>query len=140
VVSGSVASLVTDNRTLVSGSGSVAAWTLKSLTGGVYTPTGIEAVTGTLTLEGNYTFDLNADGTGDKLTASGAVTMNSIVVTIPVPANLTDKSKVYTLVQGSSLGGTFSLASVLPQDWKLKKEGNALVVRYVSPGTMVSFF
>lgn len=139
-VSGSVASLVTDNRTLVGGSGSVAAWTLKSLTGGAYTPAGIEAVTGTLTLEGNYTFDLNADGTGDKLTASGAVTMNSIVITIPVPANLTDKSKVYTLVEGSSLSGTFSLASVLPQDWKLKKEGNALVVRYVSPGTMVSFF
>jgi len=139
-VSGSVASLVTDNRTRVGGSGSVAAWTLKSLTGGAYTPAGIEAVTGTLTLEGNYTFDLNADGTGDKLTASGAVTMNSIVITIPVPANLTDKSKVYTLVEGSSLSGTFSLASVLPQDWKLKKEGNALVVRYVSPGTMVSFY
>jgi autotransporter-associated beta strand protein len=139
-VSGSVASLVTDNRTRVSGSGSVAAWTLKSLTGGVYTPTGIEAVTGTLTLEGNYTFDLNADGTGDKLTASGAVTMNSIVVTIAVPANLTDRSKVYTLVEGSSLSGDFSLASVLPQDWKLKKEGSALLVRYVSPGTMVSFF
>ena len=139
-VSGSVASLVTDNRTLVSGSGSVAAWTLKSLTGGAYTPAGIEAVTGTLTLEGNYTFDLNTDGSGDKLTATGAVTMNSMVITIPVPANLTDKSKVYTLVQGSSLSGSFSLASVLPQDWKLKKEGNALVVRYVSPGTMVSFY
>jgi len=137
-VSGSVASLVTDNRTLVSGSGSVANWTLKSLTGGAYTPAGIEAVTGTLTLDGNYTFDLNTDGTGDKLTATGAVTMNSIVITISVPANLTDKSKVYTLVQGSSLGGSASLASVLPQDWKLKKEGNALVVRYVSPGTMIS--
>ena len=140
-VSGSVESLVTDSRTLVSGSGSVAAWTLKSLTGGAYTPAGIEAVTGTLTLEGNYTFDLNADGSGDKLTASGAVTMNSIVVTIPAPnSSLTDRSKIYTLVQGSSLSGSFSLASVLPQDWKLKKEGNALVVRYVSPGTMVSFF
>ncbi len=139
-VSGSVASLVTDNRTLVSESGSVDNWTLKSLTGGAYTPAGIESVTGTLTLEGNYTFDLNADGTGDKLTATGAVTMNSIVVTIAVPSNLTDKSKVYTLVQGSSLSGSFSLASVLPQDWKLKKEGNALLVRYVSPGTMVSFF
>lgn len=141
-VSGMIASLVTDSRARVGGSGSVADWTLKSLTGGAYTPAGVEAVTGTLTLEGGYTFDLNADGSGDELTATGAVTMNSIVVTISDPANLTDPSKVYTLVQGSSLSGTASLdpACVLPQNWRLKEEGNALVLRYVAPGTMIRVF
>jgi autotransporter-associated beta strand protein len=143
VVSGSVSMLVTDSRALVSGSGSVADWTLKSLTGGSYTPAGPdENVTGNLTLEGNYTFRLNSDGSGDKLTATGAVTMNNIVITISVPENLTDRSKVYTLVKGLSLFGNADLAPtcVLPQDWKLKKIGNELVVKYVSPGTMVSFF
>ena len=124
------------------GGGAVSAWTVKSLTGGEYMPVDIEAVTGNLTLEGNYTFDLNTDGSGDKLTATGAVTMNSIVITISTPANLMDRSKVYTLVQGSNLSGTASLAPacVLPYGWKLKIEGNMLVVKYVSPGTLIKFY
>jgi autotransporter-associated beta strand protein len=143
-VSGSVNMLVTDKAATVTtaGGGAVSAWTVKSLTGGEYMPVDIEAVTGNLTLEGNYTFDLNTDGSGDKLTATGAVTMNSIVITISTPANLMDRSKVYTLVQGSNLSGTASLAPacVLPYGWKLKIEGNMLVVKYVSPGTLIKFY
>lgn len=57
------------------------------------------------------------------------------------PQRTEGKSKGYTFVQGSSLSGTASLAPscVLPYGWKLKIIGSVLVVKYVSPGTVVSF-
>jgi hypothetical protein len=114
-------------------------------TNGVLSPAGSGmigtfAVTNNLTLAGKLLVDVTAS-TCDTVNAGGTITLSAEATLEIVNPSLLSRSKRYTLMTAGvgTVGGSLT-ASNLPERWKVRTDGNTVVLYYAFPGTMISIF
>jgi autotransporter-associated beta strand protein len=136
--------VTTDDPTKISFGSGLGFYNLGVTTNGVLSPAGSGmigtfAVTNNLTLAGKLLVDVTAS-TNDMVTAGGSIALSAGATLEVVNTSLLNRSKQYTLMTSvGSVSGTFA-SSNLPARWKVGAFGNAVVLYYVNPGTMVRIF
>lgn len=118
----------------VTGSGTVANGVLAATS--ILSPAG-DGVVGTLSLSGvsfasgaQYRADL-----GDLLNVTGALNLSGLHITINNPGAL-ERSKTYTLISTTAgISGTATLDTALPSGWKIRRDGNTLLL-FAESGTV----
>jgi len=134
----------TDDPSKISFGSGLNFYNLGLTSGGVLSPAGSGtigdfAANNNFTLAGKLLADVTAT-TNDTVTAGGAITLSTGATLELVSPSLLERSKSYTLMTaGGALSGTLT-ATNLPLYWKVTASGNTVVLYYVNPGTIISFF